>query len=89
MPREFTILELAEIVIDLTNSRSIIERRALPADDPKQRKPDASLAAATLGWRATTPLKDGLRRTIPYFDSLLRELDLRGARNAAAAASAA
>jgi UDP-glucuronate decarboxylase len=86
---EFTILELAELVIDLTNSRSIIERRPLPADDPKQRKPDASLAAAKLGWRATTSLKDGLRLTIPYFDTLLRELDLRAVRNVTAAATAA
>jgi UDP-glucuronate decarboxylase len=86
---EFTILELAELVIALTNSRSIIERRALPADDPKQRKPDTSLASATLGWRATTSLKDGLRLTIPYFDRLLSDLDLRAARVSAAAASAA
>ena len=86
---EFSILELAELVLELTNSRSIIERRALPADDPKQRKPDASLAAVKLGWLATTSLADGLRQTIPYFDALLRELDLRATRNAAAAASAA
>jgi len=86
---EFTILELAELVIELTNSRSIIERRPLPADDPKQRKPDTSLAAASLGWRATTSLQDGLRRTIPYFDGLLGELELRATRHSAAAASAA
>src|SRR5262245_8297256 len=86
---EFTILELAELVIELTNSRSSIERRPLPSDDPKQRKPDASLAAAALGWRATTSLQDGLRQTIPYFDGLLRELDVRAQRNTAIAASAA
>jgi UDP-glucuronate decarboxylase len=86
---EFTMLELAELVIALTNSRSIIERRPLPADDPKQRKPDTTLAAARLGWRATTSLQDGLRLTIPYFDTLLRELELRAVRKTTAAASAA
>jgi UDP-glucuronate decarboxylase len=80
---EFTILELAELVIELTNSRSSIERRPLPDDDPKQRKPDPNLAAARLGWRATTSLKDGLRPTIAYFDGVLRDLELRVAYNAA------
>src|SRR5262245_48909590 len=86
---EFTILDLAELVIELTNSRSIIERRPLPADDPQQRKPDTSLAASKLAWRATTSLRDGLKLTIPYFDALLSELELRSARKAAAAADAA
>jgi UDP-glucuronate decarboxylase len=85
---EFTILELAELVIELTNSRSSIERRPLPDDDPKQRKPDPHLAAARLGWRATTPLKDGLRPTIAYFDGVLRDLEQRAAHNAADASGA-
>jgi UDP-glucuronate decarboxylase len=71
---EFTILELAELVVDLTNSRSQIIRRPLPADDPRQRKPDARLAQSVLDWRATTPLADGLRLTIDYFDGLLAEV---------------
>jgi UDP-glucuronate decarboxylase len=74
---EFTISELADLDIELTNSRSKIERQPLPADDPRQRKPDTTLAESVLGWRATTPLRDGLALTIPYFDTLLRELASR------------
>lgn len=70
-PDEFTIAELAERVIALTNSRSAINRLPLPADDPRQRKPDTTLATEALGWRATTRLDDGLRETIAYFDGLL------------------
>jgi UDP-glucuronate decarboxylase len=70
---EFTILELAELVIELTNSRSKIVRNPLPADDPRQRKPDPRLAESVLGWRATTPLREGLGLTIKYFDDLLAE----------------
>ena len=70
-PDEFTIAELAERVVALTNSRSSINRLALPADDPRQRKPDTSLATEALGWWATTRLEDGLRETIAYFDELL------------------
>jgi UDP-glucuronate decarboxylase len=73
-PTEFSIAELAELVVEMTNSRSGIERRPLPADDPRQRKPDTSLAESALGWRATTPLREGLRSTIPYFDKLLAEI---------------
>jgi UDP-glucuronate decarboxylase len=68
---EFTIAELAHLVIELTNSRSLIEYAALPADDPRQRKPDTSTAESDLGWKAVTPLAEGLRHTIAYFDSLL------------------
>ena len=71
-PGEFSIRELAEIVIELTGSRSTIEAKPLPQDDPKQRKPDISLAEQTLGWRPVTPLREGLSRTIAYFDALLR-----------------
>ncbi|MEP7247081.1 MAG: NAD-dependent epimerase/dehydratase family protein, partial [Gammaproteobacteria bacterium] len=69
---EFTIAQLAELVVELTNSQSRIVYSALPADDPRQRKPDTTLAEATLGWKAATPLAEGLKYTIAYFDSLLR-----------------
>ena len=72
-PGEFTILELAELVIELTGSRSKIIRRPLPADDPKQRRPDTTKARELLNWQAVTPLREGLQRTIAYFDQLLRE----------------
>jgi UDP-glucuronate decarboxylase len=68
---EFTIAELAHLVVELTNSRSLIEYAPLPADDPRQRKPDTSSAESVLGWKAVTPLAEGLRHTIAYFDSLL------------------
>ena len=71
--QEFTIRELATLVIKMTNSRSTIVSRPLPADDPKQRRPDASLAQSRLGWQASTPLAEGLQHTIAYFDSLLTE----------------
>jgi UDP-glucuronate decarboxylase len=70
-PTEFTIAELAELVIKLTNSRSQLVRKPLPSDDPRQRRPDTSLAESRLGWRATTPLAEGLKHTIAYFDELL------------------
>jgi UDP-glucuronate decarboxylase len=68
---EFTIGQLAELVIALTNSRSKIVRLPLPSDDPRQRQPDPALAEAALDWRATTPLEAGLRKTIEYFDGLV------------------
>jgi UDP-glucuronate decarboxylase len=71
-PGEFTILQLAELVISLTGSRSIIKRMPLPSDDPRQRRPDLTLAKSTLGWEPTTVLSDGLRKTIGYFDTLLK-----------------
>jgi len=70
-PKEFTILELAEHVLDLTGSRSSIERKSLPVDDPKQRQPDISCAREVLGWAPSVPLDEGLRRTIAYFDGIL------------------
>ena len=63
-PDEFTLLELAETVIDITGSKSEIVFEALPTDDPKQRKPDISLAKDLLGWKPTTGLRDGLQKTI-------------------------
>ncbi|OQY55793.1 MAG: NAD-dependent dehydratase [Desulfobacteraceae bacterium 4572_88] len=70
-PGEFSILELAEMTIRLTGSGSEIVFRPLPADDPKKRQPDIRLAKETLGWEPKIPLKEGLKRTISYFDDLL------------------
>jgi UDP-glucuronate decarboxylase len=66
-PVEFTILELAELVIELTGSRSELVFLPLPGDDPKQRKPDIALARQQLGWEPKTELKKGLEETIAYF----------------------
>ncbi|MCS6878582.1 MAG: SDR family oxidoreductase [Geminicoccaceae bacterium] len=71
-PAEFTILELAEKVIDKTGSRSRIEFRPLPPDDPAQRQPDITRARELLGWQPKVSLDEGLVRTIAYFDELLR-----------------
>ncbi|MFZ5669654.1 MAG: UDP-glucuronic acid decarboxylase family protein [Pseudomonadota bacterium] len=70
-PNEFTIRQLAEIVIELTGSRSTLENRPLPVDDPRQRQPDIGQAVATLDWRPTVELREGLAKTIDYFDKLL------------------
>jgi dTDP-glucose 4,6-dehydratase len=66
-PGEFTMLELAEIVLELTNSASQVIYEPLPVDDPTQRQPDLTLARAHLAWEPTISLRDGLIRTIPYF----------------------
>jgi dTDP-glucose 4,6-dehydratase len=63
-PNEFTLLELAETIIELTGSRSEIVHEALPVDDPQVRQPDISLARETLGWEPTVSLREGLKRTI-------------------------
>lgn len=68
-PGEFTMLELAEIVIRLTGSSSELVRRPLPSDDPKLRRPDITLARELLGWEPTIELSDGLERTIEWFRS--------------------
>jgi len=70
-PDEFTILELAEKVIDIIGSRSKIIHKPLPTDDPKQRKPDITLAKQELGWEPKIKLEDGLVKTIEYFEGLL------------------
>ena len=70
-PSEFTVLQLAELVLKLTGSRSRIEHRPLPTDDPRQRCPDIARARTTLGWEPKVPLEEGLRRTIPYFREVL------------------
>ncbi len=74
-PGEYTMRQLAEEVIRLTGSSSRLVFKPLPADDPRQRKPDISLASKVLGWTPTIPLEEGLRRTIAYFDTLLRSKD--------------
>lgn len=71
-PGEFTMIELAENVIELTGSQSKLIFEELPADDPKQRKPDITLAKEKLGWEPTVPLREGLAKTIEYFDGLLK-----------------
>ncbi len=70
-PGEFTIMELACKVVELTNSNSRIEYLPLPQDDPVQRRPDIALARAALGWQPTIPLESGLRKTISYFENVL------------------
>ena len=70
-PGEFTIRQLAELVIELTGAKSQLVFRPLPADDPMQRKPDISLAGSKLGWTPKVELRVGLKRTIDYFDHLL------------------
>jgi UDP-glucuronate decarboxylase len=72
-PGEFTIRQLAEKVIDMTGSKSAIEFRPLPQDDPQQRQPNIEKAKAILGWEPTIQLEAGLTKTIAYFDELLRE----------------
>ena len=72
-PGEFTIRQLAEKVIELTGSRSRIIYQELPKDDPVQRKPDITLAREELGWEPTIQLEEGLKKTITYFEALLKE----------------
>jgi UDP-glucuronate decarboxylase len=80
-PVEFSMLELANVVCELTGSRSRIAHRPLPQDDPRQRQPDIAKAQEILGWKPVTPLKEGLGKTIAHFEALLREpgiIDLVG-----------
>lgn len=72
-PGEFTILELAQMVIRMTGSYSEIVYKPLPSDDPTQRKPDISRAQTELGWQPVIPLEEGLKRTIDYFRHLLEQ----------------
>lgn len=71
-PNEFTILELAETIIQLTNSKSKLIFKPLPKDDPQQRRPDISLAKEKLDWTPKIELREGLKKTIDYFDQLLK-----------------
>ena len=73
-PGEFTMLQLAETVLELTGSKSEIVHRPLPSDDPRQRQPDISKAKSSLGWEPTIPLAEGLRPTIEYFRNEIAEM---------------
>ena len=72
-PEEYRIIDLAKKIIDLTGSRSKIVFKPLPQDDPKRRRPDITLAKEKLGWEPKTPLEEGLKKTIAYFEELLRK----------------
>jgi UDP-glucuronate decarboxylase len=71
-PVEFTIRQLAEMVIEMTGSASPVVCKPLPSDDPTQRRPDITLARDCLGWEPTIVLRDGLVKTIAYFERSLR-----------------
>ena len=71
-PGEFTMLELAKEVLDLTGSNSKIVYKPLPGDDPKMRRPNIDLAKSALGWKPKIPLRQGLEKTIVYFEELLK-----------------
>jgi dTDP-glucose 4,6-dehydratase len=78
-PVEYTVRQLAEVVLDLTGARVPIERKPLPVDDPKVRQPDITRARAMLGWEPAVSLRDGVARTIDYFRALGAErLGARG-----------
>ena len=70
-PGEFTMLELAEMVLSLTGSKSKLVFQPLPSDDPRQRQPDITVAKEKLGWEPQVPLRDGLERTIAYFKTVV------------------
>jgi UDP-glucuronate decarboxylase len=74
-PVEITVRKLAELIIDLTGSRSKIVHRQLPQDDPRQRRPEISRSNAVLGWAPRTPLEQGLTQTIAYFEQRLEQLE--------------
>jgi UDP-glucuronate decarboxylase len=71
-PEEFKIIELAEIILELTDSKSRIVHRDIPSDDPLKRKPDISLAREKLSWEPKVPLTEGLKKTIEYFENELK-----------------
>jgi UDP-glucuronate decarboxylase len=72
-PIEYSMLQLAETILDLTGSRSRIVHRPLPQDDPRQRQPNITKAKELLGWMPMMSLKEGLIKTIAYFEDLLGE----------------
>jgi len=72
-PEEYRIIDLAKRIIELTSSRSKIVFKPLPQDDPRRRRPDITLAKEKLGWEPRTPLEEGLKKTIEYFEELLRK----------------
>ncbi|MDP3858689.1 MAG: SDR family oxidoreductase [Stagnimonas sp.] len=71
-PGEFTMIELAQLVIELTGSKSKLEHQPLPPDDPRQRRPDITLAKEKLGWEPKVALREGLSKSIPYFERVLK-----------------
>jgi UDP-glucuronate decarboxylase len=73
-PVEFTMRELADKVIEMTGSKSVVEFQPLPSDDPRQRQPDISRARSLLGWIPTVPLNAGLEKTIAYFQGVTAKL---------------
>ena len=75
-PEEYRIIDLAQKIKDLTGSRSEIIFKPLPQDDPKRRRPDITLAKEKLGWEPKTPVEEGLKKTIAYFEELLRKGEL-------------
>jgi UDP-glucuronate decarboxylase len=75
-PTEFTVRELAELILELTGSRSKIVHRPLPQDDPQKRRPDIGQAERLLGWRPAVSLREGLTKTIPYFERLVDKRDV-------------
>ena len=76
-PDEFTIKELAQIVLEETGSESPIESLPLPEDDPKVRQPDISIAREVLGWQLKVGIREGIRRTLPFFEQELARHDVR------------
>jgi dTDP-glucose 4,6-dehydratase len=70
-PVEYTVRQLAEVVLELTGSTSAVEYRPLPEDDPKVRRPDITRARTMLGWEPQVPLRDGVARTVEYFRTLV------------------
>jgi len=76
-PNEFTIRELADVVLEETESASVIETLPLPEDDPKVRRPDIGVARRELGWEPKVELREGIRRTIPFFRDALEQHDVR------------
>ena len=76
-PTGLSILDLASLIIRMTGSRSHIVHRPLPENDPRQRRPDISRAQELLAWAPTTPLNEGLKRTIAYFEQMLTQRDIR------------
>jgi UDP-glucuronate decarboxylase len=81
-PTEFSMLELAKTVIDMTGSRSRVVHRPLPENDPRQRRPAISRAQELLSWTPHIQLKEGLTRTVAYFENLLKEGNVRSALTA-------
>jgi UDP-glucuronate decarboxylase len=70
-PNEFTVKQLAEAIIKITNSQSKLINEPLPQDDPKQRRPDISLASKLLNWKPTVQLEEGIRKTVAYFKTVI------------------